>query len=97
MPSWPKSPKLKKRCGRYTSVGAYLHLIGIEILVILATVARLLDDKVHKRALFIVCVAVLGFMLIHFAFHVLPNRLADFIYGSHRDYRPVETQESEQT
>jgi hypothetical protein len=42
-------------------------------------------------------VAVLGFMLIHFAFHVLPNRLADFIYGSHRDYRPVETQESEQT
>jgi len=68
---------------------SYLHLIGAEILVILGSVIPLLDDKTHKRALSIVFSAVLGFMLVHFLSHVLPNRLADFIYSSHHDYRSL--------
>lgn len=67
----------------------YLHLISAEVLIILGIVIPLLDDKTHKRALSGAFVLVFGFMLAHFVSHVLPNRLADFIYSSHRDYRSM--------
>lgn len=66
------------------SLDGYLHLIGAEVLIILGIVMPLLDDKFHKRALSSVFVLVLGFMLAHFVSHVLPNRLAGFVYRSHR-------------
>jgi hypothetical protein len=32
---------------------------------------------------------VLGFMLAHFATHLLPNTIAEFIYSSHHEYHSV--------
>ncbi len=75
----------------------YLHLIGLEMLIILGVVIPLLDCKAHKRALSAAFALVLGFMLAHFVSHVLPNRLADFIYSSHHDYRSLKTQVREPT
>ncbi|WP_150046232.1 MULTISPECIES: hypothetical protein [Methylomonas] len=80
-----------------TGLDSYLHLIGAELLIILGAVIPLLDDKTHKRALTLVFSAVLGFMLAHFISHVLPNRLADFIYSSHRDYRSLKNPGKEPT
>ena len=71
------------------SLDGYLHLIGAEMLIILGIVIPLLDDKSHKRALSSVFVLVFGFMLAHFVSHVLPNRLADFVYSSHRGFHSM--------
>jgi hypothetical protein len=79
------------------NVDTYLHLIGAEVLIILGIVIPLLDDKTHKRALSIVFAAVLGLMLAHFVSHVLPKRLASFIYSSHHAYRSLQTQKTERT
>lgn len=73
------------------SIDTYIHIIGIELLAILAIVVPLLDDKTHKRSLSKVFLAVLGFMLAHFATHLLPNKIADFIYSTQHEYRSVKT------
>lgn len=73
------------------SADTYLHIIGIELLAILAIVVPLLDDKGHKRVLSTVFLVVLGFMLAHFATHLLPGKIADFIYSSHHEYRSIKT------
>lgn len=73
------------------SLDSYLHLIGIELLAILSIVLPLLDNQAHKRALSSVFLAVLGFMLAHFATHLLPSKIAAFIYGSHHEYRSIKT------
>lgn len=73
------------------SIDTYLHLIGIELLAILAVVVRLSDDKSQKRTLSTVFLAVLGFMLAHFATHLLPNKIADFIYSTQHEYRSIKT------
>ncbi|QPK61480.1 hypothetical protein IVG45_11240 [Methylomonas sp. LL1] len=73
------------------SIDTYLHIIGIELLAMLAIVLPLLDDKVHKRALSTVFLAVQGFMLAHFATHLLPSKIAAFIYSSHHEYRSIKT------
>lgn len=78
-------------------VDTCLHLIGAEVLIILGIVILLLDKKTHKRALSIVFAAVLSLMLAHFVSHVLPNRLANFIYSSHDDYHSIPTQRPERT
>lgn len=75
----------------------YLHLICLELLVILGVVIPLLNHKVHKQILSAAFALVLGFMLAHFVSHVLPNRLADFIYSSHHDYRSLKAQSREPT
>lgn len=67
----------------------YLNLIGCEIVLILRIVVPLLDDKVTKRALSTLSVAIVGFMLAEFVSHILANRLADFIYSSHYEYRSL--------
>lgn len=74
------------------SMDSYLYLIGGEILAILGVVIRLLDGKPQKRALTAVFLAVLGSLFAHFVSQILPNRLADFVYSSHRDYRSLKTQ-----
>jgi hypothetical protein len=73
------------------SIDTYLHIIGIELLVILAIVVPLLDDKAYKRTLSTVFVAVLGFMLAHFAIHLLPNKIAAFIYSTQHEYGSIKT------
>ncbi|WAR46195.1 hypothetical protein [Methylomonas rapida] len=73
------------------SIDTYLHIIGIELLAILSIVLRLLDDKAYKRALSTVFLVVLGFMLAHFATHLVPGKIAAFIYSSHHQYRSIKT------
>ena len=71
------------------SLDSYLHIIGIELLAMLAIVLSLLDNQVHKRVLSTAFLAVLGFMLAHFATHLLPGKIAAFIYSSHHEYRSL--------
>jgi hypothetical protein len=71
------------------SFDTYLHLIGIELLAILAIVLPLIDADKTKRALSRLFLTVLGFMLAHFAMHLLPNKIAEFIYSSHHEYHSV--------
>lgn len=73
------------------SLDTYLHIIGIELLAVLTIVLPLLDDPAPKRALSTVFLAVLGFMLAHFATHLLPSKIAAFIYSSHHEYRSIKT------
>jgi len=73
------------------SLDTYLHIIGIELLAILFIVLPLLDNRSHKRALSTVFLVVMGFMLAHFATHLLPGKIAAFIYSSHHEYRSVKT------
>ncbi|MDD2737620.1 MAG: hypothetical protein PHR94_01675 [Methylomonas lenta] len=73
------------------NIDTYIHIIGIELLAILAIVVPLLDDKTHKHTLSTVFVVVLGFMLAHFATHLLPNKIAAFIYSSHHEYRSIKS------
>jgi len=79
------------------SLDTYLHIIGIELLVILAVVVPLLDNSAHKRHLSTAFLAVLGFMLAHFATHLLPNKIAAFIYSSHQEYRSIKTSDLNRT
>jgi hypothetical protein len=71
------------------SSDTYLHLIGIELLAMLAIVLALIDTGKTKRALSRLFLTVLGFMLAHFAMHLLPNTIAGFIYSSHHEYHSV--------
>ena len=71
------------------SLDTYLHIIGIELLAILSIVLPLLDNRSHKRALSTVFLVVMGFMLAHFATHLLPDTIAGFIYSSHHEYHSV--------
>lgn len=73
------------------SLDSYLHIIGIELLAMLAIFLSLLDSQVHKRALSMGFMAVLGFMLAHFATHLLPSKIAAFIYSSHHEYRSLKS------
>ncbi|OAI18009.1 hypothetical protein A1359_05245 [Methylomonas lenta] len=73
------------------NIDTYLHIIGIELLAILLIVVPLLSNQIHKRALSTVFVVVLGFMLAHFATHLLPNKIATFIYSSHHEYRSIKS------
>lgn len=71
------------------SLDSYLHLIGIELLAILAIVLVLINAGKTKRALSRLFLIVLGFMLAHFATHALPNKIAGFIYSSHHEYHSI--------
>lgn len=71
------------------SLDTYLHLIGIELLTMLAIVLALIDAGQTKRALSRLFLTVLAFMLAHFATHTLPNTLAEFVYSSHHEYHSV--------
>lgn len=73
------------------SLDTFLHIIAIEILAILSIVVRLSEDKPLKRFFSTAFLAVLGFMLAHFATHLLPGKIAAFIYSSHHEYRSVKT------
>lgn len=73
------------------SLDTFLHIIAIEMLAILAVVHRLSEDKPLKRFFSTAFLAVLGFMLAHFATHLLPGKIAAFIYSSHHEYRSVKT------
>lgn len=70
-------------------IDTYLHIIGIELLVMLAIVRALIDAGKTKRVLSTLFLTVFGFMLAHFATHILPNTIAEFVYGSYHEYQSV--------
>lgn len=69
------------------SADSYLHLIGGELLLMLWAVMRLQDKPAHRRALAAALMLVAGLMTVHLVSHVVPERFAHFLYGTHRDYR----------
>lgn len=71
---------------------SYLNLIGGEILLMLWAVMRLQEKPAHRRALTAVFILVIGFMTVHFVSHVVPERFAHFLYGTHREYRSFSRQ-----
>ena len=71
------------------SLDTYLHIITVEMLAILAVVQRLSEDKPLKRVFSTAFLALLGFMLAHFATHLLPTKIAAFIYSSHHEYHSI--------
>ncbi|OAI09442.1 hypothetical protein A1353_03805 [Methylomonas methanica] len=73
------------------SIDSYLHLIGIELLVILAIVGYLIEADLPKRVVSRLFLTVLGFMLAHFATHALPNKIAGFIYSSKHEYHSIKS------
>lgn len=71
----------------------YLHLIGLEMLAILGITMALQSEKTAKRTLSGAFLLVLGILLAHFVSHILPDRFAHFVYGTHREYRSLLRQE----
>jgi len=75
-----------------SNADSYLNLIGAEILLMLWAVIRLQEKPAYLRALTAVFMLVLGFMTIHLVSHVVPERFAHFLYGTHREYRSFSRQ-----
>ncbi|OQW78716.1 MAG: hypothetical protein BVN35_03415 [Proteobacteria bacterium ST_bin11] len=73
------------------SIDSYLHLIGLELLAILAIVLSLVDAKLPRLILSRLFLTILGFMLAHFATHALPNKIAGFIYSSKHEYHSIKS------
>jgi hypothetical protein len=73
------------------NIDSYLHLIGIELLAILAVVLYLVEAERLKLIVSRLFLTVLGFMLAHFATHALPNQIANFVYSSHHEYRSIKS------
>jgi hypothetical protein len=71
------------------SIDACLHIIVIELLAILAIVLAFIDKGKTKCVLTRLFLTVLGFMLAHLATHLLPSKIASFIYSSHHDYHSI--------
>ena len=73
------------------SIDTYLHVMVVGLWTMLAIVLALIDAGKTKRALSKLFLVMLGFMLTHFATHLLPNTLAEFIYSSHHEYHLVKS------
>jgi len=71
------------------SIDSYLHIIGIELLAILAIVLALIDEGKSKHILTKLFLSVFGFMLLHFATHLLPSKIVSFIYSSYHEYQTI--------
>lgn len=71
----------------------YLHLIGLQILAILGIVMIMQGERPPKRALSGAFLLVLGMLLAHVVSHILPDRFARFVYGTHREYRSLPRQD----
>lgn len=70
------------------NLDTWLHIIGLELLLILACVWRLSQEKPIKRRVGHGFLLVLGFMLAHAVTHLLPNAMAGFFVGSHPHSAP---------
>ena len=67
-------------------IDTWLHILGIELLVIFGLVWLLLDKQPIKRTVSTLFLLLLGIMLTHAVTHLLPNAMARFIYSSHLTY-----------
>ncbi len=69
----------------------YLHIIVVEMIVILAVVLPYMENKAPKQVVSKLLLLLLGFMFIHIATHLLPNKIASFIYSSHHEFNAKKT------
>lgn len=69
----------------------YLHIIVVEMIVILAVVLPYMENKAPKQVVSKLLLLLVGFMLVHIATHLLPNKIASFIYSSHPEFNAKKT------
>ena len=62
------------------------HIAGPLLLLGLGVLSRQIECKRLKRLVAGVFVLVLAGLLADAAMHLLPNAIADFIYGTHKHY-----------
>ena len=67
------------------NLDTYLHIIVVEMIVILAVVRPYMENKAPKQIVSKVLLLLVGFMLVHISTHLLPNKIASFIYTSHHE------------
>ena len=68
-----------------SDLDTYLHILVLAMIVILAFVQPAIDNKTPKQIVSTLLLLLLGFMITHLTTHLLPNRIASFIYSSHHD------------
>lgn len=61
-----------------------VHAVGVGLLISLGLLSLWLKDKRLKRIVSNLIALVLGVLLADALLHLLPNAIAEFIYGSHR-------------
>lgn len=73
------------------NLDTYLHIIVVEMIVILAIVLPYMENKAPKQVVSKLLLLLLGFMLVHFTMHLLPNKIASFIYSSQHGFNAKKT------
>jgi hypothetical protein len=68
-----------------SNLDTYLHIIVVEMIVILAVVRPYMENKAPKQIVSKALLLLVGFMLVHITTHLLPNKIASFIYSSHHE------------
>lgn len=63
-----------------------IHLLGAGLLIILGVLSPWIENKRLKRMLSKLIVLVLGVLLADAFVHRIPNAIAGFIYGAHRQF-----------
>ena len=73
------------------NIDTYLHILGGELLVILAIVLPYIENKLQKQIASSLFLLLLGLMLAHMTTHLLPNKIASFIYSSRPEFNAKKT------
>jgi hypothetical protein len=66
------------------SLDRTIHAAGVGLLISLGLLSLWLKDKRLKRIVSNLIALVVGVLLADALLHLLPNAIAEFIYGSHR-------------
>ncbi|WP_333873208.1 hypothetical protein [Methylobacter sp.] len=70
------------------SLDRTIHAVGVGLLISLGLLSLWLKDKRLKRIVSNLIALVLGVLLADALLHLLPNAIAEFIYGSHQQIDP---------
>lgn len=73
------------------NIDTYLHILGAELLVILAIVLPYIENRFQKQVALRLFLLLLGCMLAHLTMHLIPNKIASFIYSSHHEFNAKNT------
>ena len=82
---------ISRRGLKMDNLDTYLHIIVVEMIVILAIVRPFMENKAPKQIVSKLLLLLLGFMLFHITTHLLPNKIAGFIYSSHPEFNVNKT------
>ncbi len=70
------------------SLDRTIHAVGVGLLISLGLLSLWLKDKRLKRIVSNLIALVLGVLLADALLHLLPNAIAEFIYGSRQQIDP---------